>query len=326
MPAALPTSSLPSAPAVPSAPSVLSTERRPADLLAPDIAMGPVTLHVADLDAMTAWYRDVITLRVLAAQGPVVTLGRGSTPLVVLRHGPDLAATSPDAAGLFHTAILFESPAALAGALASVARHGGGGYTGSADHLVSLAFYLTDPEGNGVELYVDRPRSAWQWDGAQVRMATLPLDPQAFIRTHLTPEAADAPADADAVVGHVHLQVGDIPTARQFYVDAVGLTPTFEMPSALFVSAGGYHHHVAVNTWRSARAARRAVTLGLGELSVELPTGDDLGRLVERLGARAVAVRDDGASVTFEDPWGNVVRARAGAAAAVTATVAAQAP
>src|SRR5690606_10912025 len=113
---------------------------------ADDTSMGPVTLHVADLDGMTAYYRDVLTLQVLSAEGSAVTLGRGGRPLVVLRHGPGLAAAAPGHAGLFHTALLFESPAALAAALASVARHGAATYTGAADHLVSLAFYLTDPE------------------------------------------------------------------------------------------------------------------------------------------------------------------------------------
>lgn len=279
--------------------------------IADDTTVGPVTLHVADLDAMTAYYRDVITLQVVAAEASSVTLGRAGVPLVVLRHGPRLATSSPNQAGLFHTAILFESPTALAGALASVARHGADTYTGSADHLVSLAFYLTDPEGNGVELYVDRPRTTWDWRGGQVQMATLPLDPQGFIARHLTPEAEQSPQDAGAVVGHVHLQVGDVATARAFYVDALGFSSTFEMPSALFVSAGGYHHHLAMNTWRSAGAARRAVTLGLGEVTIDLPDTQELGRLAERLRGKGVPVRDDGAALLVEDPWANLVRLRA---------------
>lgn len=308
-------------PAASPAPTSAPTSVRTADeLLAADAAMGPVVLHVRDLDAMTAYYRDVLTLRVLAAEGDVVVLGRGGTPLVVLRHGPHLAPAAPGHAGLFHTALLFESETALAAALASVARHGSATYTGSADHLVSQAFYLTDPEGNGVELYVDRPRETWQWDGRQVRMASLPLDPGGFVRRHLTAEAEADPSASGAVVGHVHLQVGDIPTARAFYVDALGFEPTFEMASALFVSVGGYHHHMAMNTWRSARAARRAVTLGLGEVTIDVPGAGDVARLAERLRRHGVAVRHDadggGADMTFEDPWANVVRVRHGALAA----------
>ena len=121
--------------------------------------MGAVTLLVGDLDAMTRYYRDVVTLEVLAAEGDTVTLGRAGRPIVVLRHEPALRHATPGSAGLFHTAILFETQAALAAALYSVARHAPGTFTGSADHLVSQAFYFTDPEGNGIELYWDRART-----------------------------------------------------------------------------------------------------------------------------------------------------------------------
>ena len=290
---------------------MLDPETRAAHLtMARDTAMGPVVLHVRDLDAMTAYYRDVVTLTVLSAQEASVTLGRAGRPLVELRHGPQLAAAAPGQAGLFHTAILFESPAALAGALLSVARRGAQTYTGAGEHLVSQAFYMTDPEGNGVELYVDRPREAWQWVDGRVQMATLHLDPNEFIATHLTEEIAETPAAASATLGHVHLQVGDIPTARSFYVDVVGFTETFAMPSALFVAAGGYHHHMAMNTWQSAGAARRAITLGLGEVTIDVPSTDDVGQLAERLRRAGIEVRDDGATMSFDDPWANVIRVR----------------
>ncbi len=286
-------------------------ETRAAHLtMARDTAMGPVLLHVRDLDGMTAYYRDVLTLQVIAATDAGVTLGRADRPLVELRHGPALATSAPGQAGLFHTAILFESPAALAGALLSVARRGAQTYTGAGEHLVSQAFYMTDPEGNGVELYVDRPREDWRWVDGQVQMATLHLDANEFIATHLTDDAAETPEAMSATLGHVHLQVGDIPAARSFYVDTVGFTETFAMPTALFVAAGGYHHHMAMNTWRSAGAARRAITLGLGEVTIDVPTTDDIGQLTERLTRAGVAVRDDGATVSFDDPWANVIRVR----------------
>ncbi|WP_442922569.1 VOC family protein, partial [Microbacterium sp. Leaf351] len=129
--------------------------------LAADTAMGAVTLLVGDLDAMTRYYRDVVTLEVLTAEGDTVTLGRAGRPIVILRHDPSLRHAPAGSAGLFHTAILFESRAALAAALYSVARHAPQTFTGSADHVVSQAFYFTDPEGNGIELYWDRARTAW---------------------------------------------------------------------------------------------------------------------------------------------------------------------
>jgi len=275
--------------------------------------MGEVTLLVGDLDAMTAYYRDVVTLQVLAADGDTVTLGRAGRPLVVLQHEPRLRHAAPGSAGLFHTAILFETQAALAAALYSVARHAPQSFTGSADHLVSQAFYATDPEGNGIELYWDRDRSEWSWTHGQVEMATLYLDPNDFLRTHLTEAgAAGAASVAPAEIGHVHLSVGDVRTARAFYVDALGFDATLEMDgSALFVSAGGYHHHMAMNVWNSRGAGPRMPALGLGRVDLTLPDADALGALGERLRHFGVQTADDGRTVTFADPWNNALHATA---------------
>lgn len=285
------------------------------ELLPADSAMGAVTLRVADLDAMTAYYRDAVTLSVLAAEGGRVVLGRGSTPAVILEHAPELRNAGPGEAGLFHTAILFDTEEALATAIYSVARRAPGTFTGSADHLVSKAFYFTDPEGNGVELYWDRDRSEWSWTHGQVEMATLYLDPNRYLAEHLTErgaglaEAAGDERVGSAAVGHVHLSVGDVATARAFYVDRLGFETTAAMGSqALFVSAGGYHHHMAMNTWNSRGAGRRRLALGLGEVEIRVPGADDLGELTERMRHYGVATRDEGAAVAFEDPWGNAVR------------------
>lgn len=275
--------------------------------LAAATSMGAVTLLVADLDAMTTFYRDVITLQVQDAAGDAVTLGRSGTPLVILRHEPTLRHASPGSAGLFHTAIVFESQAALAGALFSVAQHAPQTFTGSADHLVSQAFYLTDPEGNGIELYWDRDRSDWSWTHGQIEMATLYLDPNAFLQEHLVD---GAPNTGAAQIGHVHLSVGDVETAREFYVNRLGFDATASLGNqALFVSAGGYHHHMAMNVWNSRGAGPRMPALGLGQVDLALPNADALGQLGERLAHYGTAVRDDGRTLTFTDPWNNTLRA-----------------
>ena len=273
--------------------------------------MGAVTLLVGDLDAMTAYYRDVITLQVQAAAGDTVTLGRAGRPLVVLQHEPRLRHAAPGSAGLFHTAILFETQAALAAALYSLARSAPQTFTGSADHLVSQAFYATDPEGNGVELYWDRDRTQWSWTHGQVEMDTLYLDPNDFLRAHLTEAAlSGATASDSAAIGHVHLSVGDVATARSFYVDALGFDATLEMGgSALFVSAGGYHHHMAMNVWNSRGAGPRMPALGLGRVDLALPTADSLGELGERLRHHGIRTEDDGRVVSFADPWNNALTA-----------------
>ncbi|GAB3125315.1 VOC family protein [Glaciibacter psychrotolerans] len=281
------------------------------ELLAPETGMGAVTVRVGNLDAMIAYYRDAVTLELQSHDGPVAVLGRGTTPIVILQHAPQLAAPEPRAAGLFHTAILFDTQAQLAAAVYSVATKHPGTFTGSADHLVSEAFYFTDPEGNGIELYWDRDRTAWSWAHGQVEMSTLALDPNEFIRAHLTDEALANPSLGNAIVGHVHLSVGDVASARSFYVDALGFESTAELGgSALFVSAGGYHHHMAMNTWNSAGSGRRRLALGLGQVDIIVPGADDLGALNERMTHHGISTRDDGQTLSFDDPWANLIRVR----------------
>ena len=250
-------------------------------LLAADTGMGAVTLRVGDLDGMIRYYRDGVTLELLSHDGPVAVLGRGTTPVVILEHAPELRHASPRDAGLFHTAILFDSREALATAIYSVAAKYPGTFTGSADHLVSEAFYFTDPEGNGVELYFDRDRSTWSWTHGQIEMATIFLDPNGYLRDAPHRGGQRMPRHpalgvGDAVVGHVHLSVGDIASAREFYVDRLGFETTASLGGpALFVSAGGYHHHMAMNTWNSARrrpAPARARASARSRSSCPAPT------------------------------------------------------
>lgn len=278
------------------------------DLLADDTAMGAVTLNVADLDAMTAYYRDGVGLDVLTQEGPRTTLGHGGRAVVILEHSPELRHAAPHEAGLFHTAILFDSEAALAAAVYSVAQRHPGTFSGSSDHLVSKAFYFDDPEGNGVELYWDRDRTEWSWAHGQIEMGTVFLDPNRFLEQHITEEGLAGPLRGDARVGHVHLSVGDVASAREFYVDRLGFDSTIELPGqALFVSAGGYHHHMAMNVWNSRGAGRRQRTLGLGRVDILVPAADDLGALIERMTHYGVEARDDGQTVGFDDPWSNLI-------------------
>ena len=289
------------------------TPAHSADVLAAGTRMGPVELLVRDLDRMLSYYRDLLALDHIATEGATHILGRQGTPTVTLTHSPDLPAFSRRSAGLFHTAVLFDTRAALAAAVARLARSGVGGFTGSADHLVSEAFYFDDPEGNGVELYFDRPATAWARNLAgKPLMDSLPLDPNAYLTRHVDESELGAPRGA-ASVGHVHLQVGDIPTAKEFYVGALGFEEVASMGTALFVAAGGYHHHVGLNVWNSRGAGPRAASLGLGTMDIVLPTGDDIGALRERLAYRGIATADDGRTVRFADPWGSQIRVTAGA-------------
>jgi catechol 2,3-dioxygenase len=284
------------------------------DILSAGTGMGAVTLKVGDLDRMLAFYRDGVGLDLLAQDGDSAVLGRPGRPSLVLQLAPELRHAGEHEAGLYHTAFLFAEKADLAAAVYSVARKHPSSFTGSSDHFVSNAFYFDDPEGNGVELYWDTDRRFWEWDGDSVRMGTVYLDPNLFLQENLTETGAEKPGDGDAGVGHVHLKVGDIPTAKRFYVDTLGFETTFEYGSqALFVSAGGYHHHVGMNTWHSSGAGTRTPALGLGQVAIEVPSRDDLGSLRERLASASIQVADDGAELVFDDPWANLVRVRASA-------------
>jgi catechol 2,3-dioxygenase len=288
-----------------------------------DTRMSQVALDVADLDAMARFYTDVLLLEHVGHGEGTVSLGRGGKELVVLRHRPDLPKGERRSAGLFHTALLHPDAAMLATVLASLATSNPELYTGSGDHLVSQAFYLDDPEGNGVELYVDRPRDQWSWNGDQVKMDTLFLDPNAFLAEHLTDAARDlletapdrrpALAGGEAqVVGHVHLKVGQTAHAKDFYVNTLGFDVTAELPGALFVSAGGYHHHMAMNTWGTAGVGLRAPGLGLGQVAIEVPAVGNVLDAARRLTARGLPVAlesgPDAATLSVEDPWGNLVK------------------
>lgn len=286
----------------------------PQDLLPTDTAMGTLTLKVGDLALLSTYYATALGLQVLEDGADAVVLGRRGKAVVRLEEARHLHLPPRGEAGLFHTALLFADRSDLAAAVASAARHPLSSFVGSADHLVSEAFYFTDPEGNGIELYFDRPRDTWDWSqdargNRSVVMDSLPLSPQAYIDEHLTEAAVSDAASRSADVGHVHLQVGDVDTARRFYVDVLGFERTAGWhDQALFVSAGGYHHHMAMNVWNSRGAGPRKDTLGLGEVLISVPSADEVGALADRLSTAGVANHSTGAELRFEDPWRNRLR------------------
>ncbi|WDF32092.1 VOC family protein [Arthrobacter agilis] len=288
------------------------------DLLPTDTTMGTLTLRVGDLAAMSTYYRTALGLAVLEDGMDAVVLGRRGSAVLRLESAGHLRLPPPGQAGLFHTALLFEEPADLAAAVASAGRHPLSTYVGSADHLVSEAFYFTDPEGNGIELYVDRPRESWAWtpgDGGArtVVMDSLPLPPRDYLEKHLTEDAMTQAESRGAAVGHVHLQVGDVGTAHRFYVEALGFERTAGWhDQALFVSAGGYHHHMAMNVWNSRGAGPRRDTLGLGEVLIRVPGADEVAALADRLSVAGIESRHTGEELRFEDPWKNQLRVTTG--------------
>jgi len=279
----------------------------------PATHLGSVTLRVSDLDAMVGFYSGGVGLEVIDRSADRVVLGSGGVVSVELLARPDLGPAPRGSAGLYHTAILFTERTDLAAAIYATATSTKGSFTGSADHLVSEAFYFDDPEGNGVELYWDRPRAQWRWTDGAIAMDSLPLDPNAYIRTHQADvDAPVAPLGARTTLGHVHLKVGTIDTAHAFYVGALGFDVTTAMgSSALFTSAGGYHHHVGMNVWESRGAPVMTESLGLERFTIVVPDAGELAATAARLDAagrgyeRTDGPRGDGVRTT--DPWGTVV-------------------
>ena len=275
-----------------------------------DIRLGPVTLQVADLERSVAYYRDVLGLRVAEqAAGHASLAAHGAdTPLVVL-HEKRGASPVPRRGrlGLYHFAILLPDRAALGRFVAHLARIGE--RAGASDHRVSEALYLQDPDGLGIEVYADRPRSAWRHEGRQLAMATEPLDLQSLVRAAGGEPWTGMPAGT--VMGHVHLHVGDIDAAAAFYHAGLGLDKVvWGYPGALFLSAGGYHHHLGVNTWAAGSAPATDDDARLLEWQILLPSAADATAALDHLAAAGNAVERDADGGVARDPWGTALRLR----------------
>jgi len=275
-------------------------------VIPPDTHIGKVRLRVADIDALTEFYERVVGLHAVERDGDLARLGPdGGESLVELVSAPGAPEAPSFSTGLFHLAILVPDRAELA---RSLRRVGGAGWrlTGASDHLVSEALYLRDPEGNGIEIYRDRPRGQWGRDGGELRMATLPLDLEDVLG-ELGPGDQEANGmPAATTIGHVHLQVADIPAAEGFYNGGLGLDVMVRSyPGALFLAAGGYHHHVGLNTWQSQGAPPPPEgALGLDRYELVLPSADERDAAAGRLGESGDPVRlDEGVLAT--DPSGN---------------------
>jgi catechol 2,3-dioxygenase len=274
-----------------------------------DARLGAIRLRAADAERLARFYEEAIGLEVVEG-GPITGLGVDGRALVELEPDPDAPPRPPHTTGLFHLALLVPTRADLARALRRVVA-AGSRLTGASDHLVSEALYLRDPEGNGIELYRDRPRDDWPDAGGSLRMDTLPLDLGSLLSEE--DEAGDdADMPAGTTLGHVHLQVADLAAAERFWVDALGLDVAVRgYPGALFVSAGGYHHHVGLNTWAGVGAPSPPDgALGLDRFEVVLPNAQAVSDAGERLAAAGPVELVDG-GVIAADPSGNAVLVRA---------------
>ena len=267
-------------------------------------SVGAVTLQVADLERSLEFYCTALGLAELGRDGGVAVLGTGARPLVELRERRGARPAGRGRLGLFHFAILLPDRPALGRFVHHLADLGV--HAGAGDHLVSEAFYLTDPDGLGIEVYADRPRESWRRNGRELMMATDPVDVPEVVAAGGGVAWTGMPEGT--TMGHVHLHVGDLERASRFYSEALGLDRTvWSYPGALFLAAGGYHHHLGTNVWAGSSARTpEADQAQLLEWTLELPDAGSIRSAAASLAAAGFAAEIDtaGGTVRSRDPWG----------------------
>ena len=277
------------------------------DVLPEDISLGPVRLRVADTRRSGEWLTRVLGLNALGeSDGRTRWGGPEHAPLVELREHAG-ARPVPDGGrpGIYHYALLLPGRAELGGFVAHLDRSGV--EHADSDHLVSEAIYLTDPDGITIEVYADRPRAAWGRRGGELVMATLPVDHASLLEAGAAAPWRGLPAGTR--MGHVHHYVGDLAAAERFYVDGLGFAVTTRAyRGALFVAAGGYHHHVGLNIWAALRPPAGPDDAGLDEWTLSVPGASAREALARRLASVGVEVERTSASLVATDPWGITVR------------------
>lgn len=271
--------------------TAVETERPVAPLpfaMTTPMRVARVGLKARDAETLAEYYRDVVGLREMGRRGASIVLGAGDRELMEIEQFSAARPDDPRSAGLYHTAFLLPTR----GDLARWSRRAIDKQlpvVGASDHKVSEAVYLTDPEGNGIEIYSDRPHNDWQWNGDRVAMSTDPLDVSNLLDVIKREGGEWGGAPQNTVVGHVHLRVGNAHEAETFWHKELGLeTVQTYGDRAVFMSTGRYHHHIAANAWQSAGAGKR----------------DE-----DRTGLAWVELEDTrgGNNSMFVDPWGNVV-------------------
>jgi catechol 2,3-dioxygenase len=270
--------------------------------------LGRVRLQVADLERSISFYETVLGFRVLERTADYARLGphdenREIVHLRQLRNAR--AVPRRGLLGLYHFAILLPDRASLGRFIAHLGEIGA--YAGMSDHFVSEAVYLTDPDGLGIEVYADRPRDAWRYDEQQLYMTTNHLDVDDLIRAAGGEKWSGMPSGT--VLGHVHLYVGDIDKAEAFYHRALGFDKVvWSYPGALFMSAGGYHHHLGTNTWAKGAPAASDADARLLEWEVLVPSVKDAAEAANSVKSAGYDAKEEKDEWLLTDPWGTSLR------------------
>jgi catechol 2,3-dioxygenase len=272
------------------------------------LRIGAIGLVARDRDRLAAFYRDLLGLTVLERTDRVTRLGTGAVPLIDIEHRPDAKPDDRATAGLYHTAFLMPTRADHARWILHIARNRVP-ISGASDHGVSEAFYLDDPEGNGIEVYNDRPAERWRRENGLIVMPTKALDVEAILQEIDPATSAYSSSPEGLRIGHIHLRVGDVTQAETYYRGAIGLDLTRRRGGATFMSSGGYHHHVGANVWHSEGAGSRdRDRAGLSWFAVEAADASTLDAVGARLKASNAPVTTFGDGIESADPWGTRIR------------------
>lgn len=290
----------------------------------PETRVGLLSLRVADLDRSLAFYTEGFGFTLLQREGSRATLGAGGVPILLLTEEAGSRPFPHDQygyTGLYHFAILVPTRPDLGRWLAHWLETGHP-LPGMGDHLVSEALYITDPDGNGIEIYRDRPRDTWKWVNGRVQMATDPVDIRSMLDEAQNAGQPWTGLPAGTRLGHLHLQVGDINQAVDFYHGVLGFDIVAQMPTALFVSAGGYHHHIGMNIWHSRGADPTPKDMaGLRYFTIDFAGEPARAQMLSRLAEAGVPFTKVGADIVLQDPWHTTIVLQVGTASDVeTAT------
>jgi catechol 2,3-dioxygenase len=280
------------------------TENSPSYALTRPAYVGQAHLVVTDLTLISRFYQDMLGLAVIEQTASGAVLGVAGQPLLTLTTDHAARRAPRTAAGLFHTAFLLPNRTELARWLRHAAQNGVT-LEGASDHIVSEAIYLSDPEGNGIEIYADRPHDQWRFHGdGTVEMATLGLDLQALYES--APQDRWNGLAEGSAIGHIHLQVGDVAEANAFYRDVLGMkVMAARYPGATFLATGGYHHHLGANTWNSRGAGIRSEHMtGLSDYTLRFNDKATLDAAVTALDVHGIPSERRDGGVSLRDPWG----------------------
>ena len=270
----------------------------------PNTFVGQVSINVTNLESAITFYQNIIGFQVLEqTERKAVLTADGKTGLLTLEQPVDVIAKEGRTSGLYHFALLLPTRADLSIFLRNLLQTG---YKfGASDHIVSEALYITDPDGNGIEIYRDRPSSEWTWSNGEVSMVSDPLNGESLL-AESDSEWKGLPADT--IMGHIHLHVSDIQKAEEFYMKGLGFTIVSHYPQAIFIATGGYHHHIALNTWQGVGAPTpKKNSVGLNWYTLVFPSEEARGKVIEQLREIGASVQVENDLFVTEDPSGNKI-------------------